>query len=707
MILVNDIIGEVSQCLGRCDQPYLFSVIQRAVETLARKACSAPGAVTWDPMTTYLELPVQRGYYIYLPHQIEKPIAININGNPSFAHNNLYRFVQNGPGDSEMEAGWQWRDELTSPIQRRFPRGQYQLNAVSDSEDDIGLTMNVKIRGLQQGDYVIPVPITAAGAATSPTPQFATGVIEVVKPATLGTVTLFAGPYVLAYYYPNITLPEFSCIKLSQKAASVTMFARKKTMQIMSLLDVIPLNSAQAVITQCQTIKYIDETHFDMAAVTEALAVQYLTEEQTARNQYLQQATTSQVTTALNLTIGQRDSLIVADIYDDACTIFGPIGRTKVFDRITSTLEVVYNSCQYWDGLVGVATLHSDDDYYVSLPRYVDTILAMNINRQVGPYRSPWFEFSYAGQGEFGDLRQNDGNWVPWNQLAITEGSTNAIVNPYSTGYCGPNSVNGSNRSARGWEEVGSTPLAFRLKGPAQLYAQPELGQDNGARLTIYGYLDGVPVVNSRGEWGVEIPCYVGRTTPCKSIFDQIERVSKDPTYGFINLFATNPYVGQSCPPRPFPVNPPNCPPVPPPNCNPTVPIGPITNCQTQFVSMFWPWDTEPMYRLIRVGTMCKRVRVRYKKNWLKISQLTDPIHIRSREAIIQALGAIATMRLGANNSQDASTFMPTAPITIAQQQLQLAAKMVDDEWRARFPNSTITLQWSTRTFGPAFPQIS
>lgn len=707
MILVQDIIGEVEQVLGRCDQTYLFGVLTRAVETLARKAnpTGAPTAgAPWDPLMIYVDLPVQQDYYVFLPYQIEKPLKININGNPSFTHSALYEFTQNGPGSNDLEAGWQWQDRLTSPIQRRWPRGAYTLSAVSDSEADVNLNLTIKVRGRSRSDYIITLPITPAGTITIYSPNSVYGVIEVVKPPTVGTVSLSAGPYILANYYPNVTLPEFSCIKLSQKAVGVRMLARRKTMPITSLLDLIPLNSSQAVVCQCQAIKYQDEVHMDIATQYEQQAVTYLSEEQAARNQYAAAAAATETASALNLTIGQRDTVIVADIFDEGARIFGSIGRPKIFDRITSTMELLYNKCQYWDQLVGVVTLRADQDYYIALPRYVDTILAMNVNRTIGAYHSPWFEFSYAGLGEFGDLQQDSAGWQPWSQLAQQQGSTNAWVYPYSSGY-GSVGINGSNRLSKGWEEVGSSPLAFRLRGPAALYAQPELGQDNGARVTVYGYYNETPVLNSRGQWGVDIPCYANRFTPSKQIFDRVERVTKDPTYSFINLYATNPFLDQtiaigtdptSCPPPGYPQEiPPAC--VAP---GPGDPTG-----QTDFIAMYWPWDTEPLYRLIRVGTMCKRVRIRYKKNWAKISQLTDPLHVRSREAIILAMAAVAAMRTGGATGES-SPFQPTAGVQIAMDQLQLAVQLLDDEWAARNPHATISLQWPRNTYGNAFPQI-
>lgn len=684
MIVVQDIIGEVQQVTGRCDQPYLFSILTRAVETLARKACAI--SITFDPLMTYVNLPVQQDYYVYLPFQIEKPIKININGNPAFSRSSLYEFTQNGPGSSDLEAGWQWQDRLTSPIQRRFPRGGLTVSASSDSTADVNLNLHMLVRRRDRSEYYIDLPITPSGATAIPSTDPIYGIEAVVKPPTVGTITLFAGNYTLAHYFPEVTLPEFSCIKLSQRAVSVRMLGRRKTRPIGSLLDVIPLNSSQAVILQCSAIKYFDEVHYDLATAAEAQAVTYLNEEQTARNQYSGAAGASEVATALNLTIGQRDQVITADIYDEACRIFGFIGQAKVFDRITSTMEILYNKCQYWDGLQGVVDIRADDDYYVSLPRYVDTILALNVNATIGAYHSPWFEFSYAGSGEFGDLHQNPQNWEPWPQLAATEGSTSPF-GPFSTGFCGPSRIDRTRRLSKGWEEVGSTPLAFRLKGPAQLYALPELGQDNGARITVYGFNGDAPVLNSQGTWGVEIPCFSNRTKPGKDIFTRIERVSKDPSFGFISLYAVN----ALAPMVMLPISPP-IPPIPPPG-------------QVDFLAMYWPQDTEPMFRQIRIGTICKRIRIRYKKNWTKIENLTDPLHCRSREAIILAMTGVATFRTGGSGTMG-SPFMPTAPMQIAQDQINMAVQLLDDEWSARNPHATITLQWPTAVYGNAFPQI-
>jgi hypothetical protein len=632
-------------------------------------------------MLCYLDLPVQNDYYVFLPPQIEKPVKININSNPAFAHSQLYEFTMNGPGSNDLEAGWQWQDRGTGPIQRRFPKEKLFLYAQSDSASDTELSLHVRVRLSDRREIYIDLPVTPSGATATPSELQVVDVLEVVKPISVGTIKLRAGHYVLAYYTPEMTLPQFMQIKLSQRAVMVRMLARKRTTTITSLLDVIPLNSPQAIKMMCQAVKYYDEVHYDLAQAAEQTAVTFLGEEQAARNIYSQAAATTEVATALNLNIGQRDVVVVADIYDEACRIFGFLGREKIFDRITSTLELLYNKSQ-WDGLIGYVDIRSDDDFYVALPRYCDQVLALNVNGNRGIFRNKWFEFNLNSLGEFCDQRQDPRQWVPWDQLVTTEkaGVCGGRVTPY--GSYGTSGVLRNNRPPYGWEEVGETPLAFRLKGPAQLVAVPELAQDNNAQITVYGYDDSdQPVLNKSGNWGVTIPCRKHNLTPGRGIANmrRIERVTKEPTYGFISLYAINPFGSE------------------------TIAAGAQVP-QMEFLSLYWPWDVEPMYKLIRIGTFCKRVRIRYRKNYLKISSLTDPLHVRSREAICLAMTGLAAMKSGGGGSM--SPLMPTAGVQIAGDQINMAVDMLDDEWRVMHPHEKLELQWDARVYGNAFAQI-
>jgi hypothetical protein len=241
----------------------------------------------------------------------------------------------------------------------------------------------------------------------------------------------------------------------------------------------------------------------------------------------------------------------------------------------------------------------------------------------------------------------------------------------------------------------------------------PELAQDNNAVITVYGQDErGEPIVTKSGNWGTRIPCRKNSQIPSKHIFSRIERVIKQPTYGFVSLWAVNPYAPQvnlldgGQPQFPSSLglaggvlldNTVAAPPVSPPPGGGAWP-------QTQFLSLYWPQDTEPMYRQIRVGAFCKRIRVRYRKNYLKVNDLSDPIHVRNRTAVVLAMTGLAAMKSG--GGQAMNTFMPTAGVQIASDQLNLAVDMLNDEWRVMHPQEGIQLQWDRRIYGNAFEQI-
>jgi len=249
----------------------------------------------------------------------------------------------------------------------------------------------------------------------------------------------------------------------------------------------------------------------------------------------------------------------------------------------------------------------------------------------------------------------------------------------------------------------------------------PELAQDNNAVLTVYGYDErGEPVLTRNGTWGIRVPCRKNTAKPTRQIFTRIERVTKDPTYGFINLWAVNPFALQAAPHAYYIEGRPPAQTRSPASLalaggvmlDPSVSVPAVRDPpagsqwpQVQFLALYWPQDTEPMYRQIRIGTLCKRIRIRYRKNYLKITDLTDPIHVRNRTAVVLAMTGLAAMKQGGGGGS-ISPFQPTAGVQIAADQLNMAVDMLNDEWRVMHPQESIQLQWDRRVYGNAFPQI-
>ena len=89
----------------------------------------------------------------------------------------------------------------------------------------------------------------------------------------------------------------------------------------------------------------------------------------------------------------------------------------------------------------------------------------------------------------------------------------------------------------------------------------------------------------------------------------RIERITKEPTTGFCQL------VGYE------------------PNQKATIPIG-----------YYFPDETEPNYRRIKLGSMCAWARMRYRKRQIKVTSLTDPLHLKSKLAIVTALRSVKAL---------------------------------------------------------------
>src|SRR4029077_7610382 len=195
-----------------------------------------------------------------------------------------------------------------------------------------------------------------------------------------------------------------------------------------------------------------DTLNWDDGQVAETNALRFLEEDQAARNLYQRVSQAAETSPTLNLTINTRDSIIVADLYDFACDVFGPIGQQKIFDRITEAIELLANMSN-WDPLIGYVDINTFDSFYVTLPQYEDHVLAINVNKTTGAFRNPRYECHMQGFGQY-------------NANADMVGST---------------------RPCGGWEEGGEMPCAFPMVAPSYLVAYSVSVMDNGTIIRVFG----------------------------------------------------------------------------------------------------------------------------------------------------------------------------------------------------------------------------
>jgi len=617
MIIVSDVIDQVGRVLGTCDPSYTYDVLTRAVELLANKPTKT--GVCWDPLLVYVDIPVVNGYYVCLPPHIEKPIKINLDRQPAFTRNQFFEFSMNGPGTMDPEAGWSWQDRGWRALQKPWPPSGAPFLIISSNAQDNGTQVLINAINPDQSTTWLTAIIGTVGPTIS-------GVLEVSKPATQGTLSLYASnaatpTALVANWAPDVLYPQFEWIKLSSNAVACKILARRRTHKLSQPTDVIPLSNRQAVITAAIAVKAYDTLNWDDGSTAESNALRFLEEDQAARNLFQRISNAAETSPTLNLTINTRDAIICADVYDAACEIFGPIGQPKIFDRITEAIELGANLSN-WDPLIGYVDIATWDSFNVTLPQYVDQVLAINVNKTQGMFRNQWFEFHLNGLGQDNDNAD----------------------------------IVGSNRPCGGWEEVGEMPCAFPLAAPSYLVAAPVNAVDNGTSVRAYGIdIYDLPIYGTDGNLGAVISCEQDSfdiSGQPGAPFKRVDRIVIGTPQSFLQLYATD------------------------------------GTQYLQTLGTFWPNVAEPKFRIIRIGQKAVTVRLRYRKRWTKITSLTDPLHLRSRTAIMNLMRAIQTGM--------------TDPA--GQNALQMAAKnLLNQEWRITHPHEELTLQVDSSIWGSSF----
>lgn len=613
IIIASEILTQIGRVLGNCDQTYLFDILTAAVELLANKPTKTN--VLWDPMLVYVDLPIVQGYYVCLPPHVEKPVKVNISKQPAFTRNQFFEFSMNGPGSNDPESGWSWQDRGWKPLQQPWPAGGSQVMIYSSNANDTNTIVKLNVINQDGSTTWTDVPIGLAGPMIY-------GILEASKPVTLGTLTVCASAFILqsaavAQWAPNVLYPQFEWIKLSQSGVSCKILARRRTYAITAPTDVIPLSNRLAVITACVAVKSYQTLNWDDGATAEQNALRFLDEDQAARNLFQRVSNIAETSPTLNLNINTRDAIIAADLYDFACEVFGPISQQKIFDKMTEAIELLANMSQ-WDPLIGYVDITTFDSFYVTLPQYVDQVLAINVNKTTGYLRNQWYEFNMDGLGQDND-----------NADAV-----------------------GSNRLCGGWEEVGEMPCAFPLVTPSYLVASPASVTDNGTSIRVYGIdQNDLPIYSLDGNLGARVTCQQGSfdISDQQLPFKRIDRIVIGSPQSFISLYATD---GTQL---------------------------------TQNLGTFWPNVPEPRFRVIKIGQKAVTIRLRYRKRLVKITSLTDPLHMRSRTALMDALRSVQT-----------ATSDPNGALLL----LQSAKTHLNNEWRATHPNEQLGIQIDSSIWG-------
>lgn len=261
--------------------------------------------------------------------------------------------------------------------------------------------------------------------------------------------------------------------------------------------------------------------------------------------------------------------MFVKEIYEDAKVVLGRVDDCYLFRRLTDAVRLA-NFQGKFDPTLGVIDTWVFDGT-ITLPADVLTVLGVNHDGLPSIIRDQWFQFHINGPGI-----------TPWQPWTYTEelGQVCTFRDPqYPASLCAvvenPNDSN-CNVRAFGWDPNGK-----------RIYTPDQNGnmQDGFLVPTTYGFSS----VNTSAP-------AIGR----------IDRVWKDETQGYIQLFANDIY-----------------------NQNVAVQIG-----------YYAPWETVPTYRRIRVPNI-NWLRIKYKRKDLEVRNKCDWINIENREGLLLLLKAV------------------------------------------------------------------
>jgi len=589
-MLVRDIKYDAKQVIGACDDATLYNRLSYAIEVLANKG-------QWDAMTAYMDIVVQSGNVVVLPREVEMPLKININTQPSFMRSRMYEFAMDGPGNDMAETvGFSWMEKGETPMLQQPPTpSQIKIDGMSTMDNGKSVT----IVGRDADNIEVTETFVLNTLAPPVTNTAYKDIIRVVKDVTVSNVKLWDTAFnLIGNYLPDDTEPMYRKIVLTKTAPAIRMLFRRRTYAVKSDDDFIPLNSAMAVLMMLKSLEMYRSGGGDQlqkAGPLEEVALKFLKEEQDSRNAF-DIAKNTETPPALDLNYNNSDSIIVADLYDDAVNIFGNVGRQNIFDRMTETIEILNNKGN-WDGLTGYVDIMTDNFHLVTLPRDVETPIAINVNGRPKQMRNKWFEFHLNGPGSM-------------------------------------------SQSCDMWDDVDEVYMLRPLSVISQFYAQPDLAGDDGKTITIYGYDENLKWIRTQvgGVWqdGFVVTLDHLGTPPDTNAqkCSRVVRITRDATVGFVRLMSYDATTQIS-----------------------------ITQ------GYYYPDETEPRYRRIRVPYAGAWVRMRYRKRTLKITSLTDQIMLKSKISVVLMMKSLAAILDPQPDFEKAKQFHDASVLALVEEQ--------------------------------------
>ena len=285
MFLVSDVIEDAKTILGFSREEKVFLWLTDAIELLAQK-----GEI--DPLVGFVDLCIDGGC-VTLPSEVETVLACNIGGHPALAHDQLFSFHLNGPGDFKSRCDYSWDDSGLHPVYRDL-RCPSQIVAFVENAEDDGASLRVfgydnqnrplrtKVAEVWQDGYIVPTIFGyAVPEVGAPTISRITGI---VKSVTAGSIRLSSFDSststgtLLGVFEPNETVPQYRRLRIHGGSGWIRICYRKRTARVRSVHDRILLHSRPALVLALHALKFYRDSDLANGNAYEANATRMLTE---------------------------------------------------------------------------------------------------------------------------------------------------------------------------------------------------------------------------------------------------------------------------------------------------------------------------------------------------------------------------------------------------------------------------------------------
>lgn len=134
-MFVSEIYDEISEILGTTDQTKIFRKLTQAVQALMESGHWFHSNREVDVCTGW------DGVTVTLPRDIEVPLAVNIDGSPTYFRGRLFQYhVNKGGMYNTVEWAWDDRGVVATQMDIRQPA---QVIAVAETDADIGATLRL------------------------------------------------------------------------------------------------------------------------------------------------------------------------------------------------------------------------------------------------------------------------------------------------------------------------------------------------------------------------------------------------------------------------------------------------------------------------------------------------------------------------------------------------------------------------------------